>query len=171
MSTTKKVIAKPRVLATYNRSLDCLALAASLASQGRMKLAAQAFDSAIKDPSLKAGIAALDATNAYGMQALKASVGKGRTLRAEADEDLSDEEIDTLLNGDDVEADVDEDFDDMDDEDDDDDGGILEEAGIDDDDDDMDDEDDEQEDSSEVFAAVLKRLKANGQRGRRPARR
>lgn len=154
----------PKVLATYNRALDCMALAAELARQGRVAVAARAFFQAVKDPSITAAIQTLDATNAYGLRAMTAA-----RLRAEAEapsDEMSDEEIDRLLNGDDINAEADptdglEHLEDTSPEE------ILEEADVDDVDvDDLDlDEDVEVEEDVEPmeeeaneFASVIARL-------------
>lgn len=172
MSTTKKPAAKavtantqvkaPQVLAQYNRALDCIALAAELAVQGRIAVAARAFFQAVKDPSITAAIRTLDATNAYGLQAMTAA-----KLKAEAEEEvsdeMSDEEIDRLLNGDDVDAEVEDDptdglehLEDQEDEPEE----ILEEADLVVDDECEDDDGDETmvEDETSEFASVIARL-------------
>lgn len=169
MSTTKKTatavkantqVKAPQVLAQYNRALDCVALAMELATQGRTAVAARAFFQAVKDPSVTAAIRTLDATNAYGLQAMTAAA----RLKAEADEaasdDMSDEEIDRLLNGDDVDADTEDGFDDPTDglesleDQEDEPEEILEEADM------VEDEvvEDTMDDETSEFASVIARL-------------
>lgn len=169
--TASTQVKAPKVLATYNRALDCIALAAELARQGRTAVAARAFFQAVKDPSIVAAIQTLDATNAYGLQAMTAARLKAEAEEAPADE-MSDEEIDRLLNGDDVSAEADptdglEDLEDMEDEPEE----ILEEADVGDvDSDDMGDDVDEDvvieddggdevmEEEANEFASVIARL-------------
>lgn len=167
MSITKKTatavkanvtVKQPKVLAQYNRALDCLALAAELGRQGRTEIAARAFFQAVQDPSITAAIQTLDATNAYGLQAMAAARLKAEAEEAPSD-DMSDEEIDRLLNGDDVEADLDEDptdgLDTLEDEE----GEpeeILEEADL--VEDEVVEDGDELVDETNEFASVLARL-------------
>lgn len=166
-------VSAPKVLATYSRAMDCLALAAELGRQGRTAIAARAFMQAVNDPGIGEVIKAMDTTNAYGLKAQKLEASKkvsaSKKLRAneEAAEDMSDEEIDRLLNGEDIGAETEDPTDGLEslEDEEDDPEEILEEADLveESEEDIMDDDDGE---ATGEFASVIARLVKHQNGGR-----
>lgn len=104
--TTAAVVAKPKVMANYNRTLDLVALALTLGQNGKTVQAAKVFAAAIKHTSCKAAVNVINASNAVALQASKLRAAE----EAEQDNELSDDELDQLLGqGEQVEADFGED--------------------------------------------------------------
>lgn len=112
---------KIKVMSSYNRALDCLSLAAALGQQGRIKAAANAFQAALREPSLTAAIETINASNQLAARTARASAKRVKAgedcsdVEVYADAiDLDDDEIDEVLNGDgvDIDADLDESIDD-----------------------------------------------------------
>lgn len=153
-------VSAPKVLATYSRAMDCLALAAELGRQGRTAIAARAFMQAVNDPGIGEVIKAMDTTNAYGLKAQKLEASKKLRANEEGAEEMSDEEIDRLLNGDDIGADVEDPTDGLDslEDEEDDPEEILEEADLVEDGEEDFMEDDIGDDATGEFASVIARL-------------
>lgn len=109
---------KIKVMSSYNRALDCLSLAAALGQQGRIKAAANAFQAALREPSLTAAIETINASNQLAARAVRASAKRVKAGEDCSDDelyadtiDLDDDEIDQALNGDGVDIDIDADLD------------------------------------------------------------